>query len=545
LSTGLEISVPISQYPAQFHRDPMTPSREIELKLEVPEQALARLTRSPLLQKARDRTRRPTYLVSVYYDTDTLKLRKHGLTLRVRRIGRRYVQTVKQESDASSALMDRCEWKHDIAGRKPNLALARDTGLDSILSKKLQPRLKPLFETRVRRMVYLIRGRGSEIELTIDKGTIAAGRQSSPICEVELELKRGDAAELFKVARTLARQVPVQLTVTSKPERGYALIVGKKASAVGAAQVAISPDASYQTAFQISARACLHQIVANQNPTRSGDSEGVHQARVGLRRLRAAISLFGGMLRDPQSGTIKRELKWITGELGPARDLDVFIKGVVTRATAGKSHHLGAATLTRDLRRRRCEAFGRARSAIESDRFRALVLDIATWIEAGDWTRKADKLARATRDQPIATAAAAEMQRRRKKIMKLGTKMVELDPARRHRMRIQAKKLRYASEFFGITFPGKKAVRRRKEFVATLGQLQDTLGDLNDISVHEKLTERLTDARENDGKRKRGAANEALAAGRLSGREKARIASVLKDAKRAYARFAKAKPFWR
>jgi triphosphatase len=99
----------------------------------------------------------------------------------------------------------------------------------------------------------------------------------------------------------------------------------------------------------------------------------------------------------------------------PARDLDVFIKGVVTPAAAGKSQYPGMATLTRDLRRKRREAFGRARSAIESDRFRALVLDIAAWIEAGDWTRKADKLARATRNQPIATAAAAEMQRRRKK----------------------------------------------------------------------------------------------------------------------------------
>jgi CHAD domain-containing protein len=173
------------------------------------------------------------------------------------------------------------------------------------------------------------------------------------------------------------------------------------------------------------------------------------------------------------------------------------------------------------------------------------VLDIAAWIEAGDWTHKADKLARATRNQPIAAAAAAEMQRRRKKIMKLGTKLVEFDPARRHRMRIQAKKLRYASEFFGVTFPGKKAARRRMEFIGTLGKLQDTLGDLNDISVHEGLTERLADARQNGGKPKRGAANEALAARWVSGREETRIASVLKDAKRAYARFAKARPFWR
>jgi triphosphatase len=212
----------------------MTPPREIELKLEVPERALARLTRSPLLRKTRDGARQ-AFLLSVYYDTEKWKLRKHGLTLHVRRIGQRYVQTVKRENGASSAHMDHCEWEGDIAEAKPDLALARDIGLEAILSKKLETKLKPLFETRVRRKVYSIRRGGSEIELTIDKATVAAGRRrSSPICEVELELKRGDAAELFKVARALAEQVPVQLAVTSKPERGYALIAGRKPSAVGA-----------------------------------------------------------------------------------------------------------------------------------------------------------------------------------------------------------------------------------------------------------------------------------------------------------------------
>ncbi len=259
----------------------MTPPREIELKLEVPEQALARLTRNPLLRTIRKGTRRPASLVSVYYDTDTHTLRKHGLTLRVRRIGRRHVQTIKRESGARSPLMDRCEWEHDIAGGKPNFALVLDSGLESILSKKLQAKLKPLFETRVRRNVYPIQSGASEIELTIDKGTVVAGRQSSPICEVELELKRGDAADLFKVAGALAEQVPIQFAVTSKSERGYALITGNKPRAVGAAPVAIAPDANCQAAFQIIARACLHQIIANQALARDGDAEGVHQARWG------------------------------------------------------------------------------------------------------------------------------------------------------------------------------------------------------------------------------------------------------------------------
>jgi CHAD domain-containing protein len=111
-------------------------------------------------------------------------------------------------------------------------------------------------------------------------------------------------------------------------------------------------------------------------------------------------------------------------------------------------------------------------------------------------------------------------------------------------LRIRAKKLRYASEFFACAFPGKKSSRRREEFVAGLEKLQGALGDLNDITVHEELTERIGDAQYDSGKRGKGRAEKAFAAGRLSGREEARMESVLKDAQRAYRLLAKAKPFW-
>jgi CHAD domain-containing protein len=264
--------------------------------------------------------------------------------------------------------------------------------------------------------------------------------------------------------------------------------------------------------------------------------------RVALRRLRAAVSLFADMLVDPQTEERKAEFKWIMGELGPARELDVFIKGVVKPAVHGRPNGTGVTVLTRELQEKREEAFARAVAAIESARFRALVLDTAEWIETGDWTRNADDLVQALREQPISVTAVTQLKNRWKKILKNGARLDELNPQRRHRLRIRAKKLRYASEFFSGVFPGKKSARRREDFLAALEKLQDALGDLNDIAVHENLTERLAEA--SDGKRRRGRARKAFAAGRLSGREEARIASVLKDAERAYEVFAKAKPFW-
>src|SRR5262245_43380608 len=217
----------------------MSPPREIELKLEVPAQGLARLSRSSLLKGSARVTRKPATLVSVYFDTDKLKLRDKGLSLRVRRIGRRHVQTIKQESGEKTALFDRNEWERDIGGKQPDLDATQDTALQPLLGKKLRRGLKPVFETRVRRTVYPIRQEGSEIELTIDKGKVEAGRRSAPLCEVELELKRGESADLFKIARALAEEVPVRLAVKSKAERGYALIAGEAIKAVKSAPVAL------------------------------------------------------------------------------------------------------------------------------------------------------------------------------------------------------------------------------------------------------------------------------------------------------------------
>jgi triphosphatase len=522
----------------------MSPPREIELKFEVPAHSIARLNRSSLLRGATIASRKPATLVSVYFDTDKLMLRNKGLSLRVRRIGRRYVQTIKQECGESAGLFARNEWERDIDGKQPDLDAARDTALEPLLSKKLRRGLKPLFETRVRRTVYPIRSGDSEIELSIDRGKVEAGRQSSPLCEVELELKRGDSGALFKLARTLAEQVPIQLSVKSKAERGYALIAGEEPGAVKAAPVALTPNSSREAAFQTIARACLHQLVANEPAMQSGDSEAVHQIRVALRRMRAAISLFADMLPDPQTQEMKAEFKWIAGELAPARELDVFIKRVVNPVANGKPNGPGVAILAEDLRTRRDHAFARAQAAIGSVRFRNLVLDAAAWIETGEWTHNNDELGRALRERPIAAAAAEVLRCYRKKILKRGAQLDELDPQRRHKLRIQAKKLRYASEFFGSAFPGKKSSRHRERFVAGLEKLQDALGDLNDITVHAEMTERIVDAQDASGKRRGGRAKKAFAAGRLSGREEARIGSVLKDAQRAYRVFAKSKPFW-
>ena len=113
----------------------MSAPREVELKLEVPADSLHRLARSSLLQAARKKPPKPATLVSVYFDTDKLKLRDKGLSLRVRRIGRRHVQTIKQETGESAVLFARKEWEHQIGGSQPELEVTKDGALKPVFSK--------------------------------------------------------------------------------------------------------------------------------------------------------------------------------------------------------------------------------------------------------------------------------------------------------------------------------------------------------------------------------------------------------------------------
>src|SRR5262245_42538755 len=115
----------------------MTPNRELELKLELAPAGLPKLKKIKFMRTPARHTRE----VSVYFDTDKQALRRKGLTLRVRRIGRRYIQTIKA-SDAG--LFDRQEWEAEIAGETPDLDLLRGTALAPLFNDKLRRKLKPL-----------------------------------------------------------------------------------------------------------------------------------------------------------------------------------------------------------------------------------------------------------------------------------------------------------------------------------------------------------------------------------------------------------------
>jgi CHAD domain-containing protein len=306
------------------------------------------------------------------------------------------------------------------------------------------------------------------------------------------------------------------------------------------AKLELARGTSSVQAFRLIAHACLRQLAANEPSLQHGNTEAVHQMRTAMRRVRAAFSLFSDLVSGTELKRLKGEIKWITGELALARELDVYLTQALEPAK-NRRRDGAMSALEADLRRRRAQALTRARMAAASPRYRTLLLDLVAWIETGAWANPRDRAARRRLDRPVQKHAAKELARRRRKIKKRGRAVRELEPRQRHKLRIAIKKLRYATDFFAALFPGRRAKKRRKAFVATLKRLQDALGNLNDIAMREKMAGELV---RRSGRRSRARA-EVFAVGLVTGREEARSKPLIAAAADAIADFRKIKSFWR
>jgi CHAD domain-containing protein len=231
-------------------------------------------------------------------------------------------------------------------------------------------------------------------------------------------------------------------------------------------------------AFQEIARACLGQFRLNVPLVLDHrDAAALHQSRVAVRRLRSALSMHKPLFRDGRAVALKDELRWLAGEMGKARDLDVLI---------GRA---GDGALADRLLKVRGDAYANAVAALESARARALMIDTVEWIETGDWL--SDPKRRDRRELPAGLFAARGLDRLRRRVKKDGRHLAKLGDEARHELRKDAKKLRYAAEFFAALNDRKRERRRHKRFVSTLAALQDKLGALNDLATAPELLRRL------------------------------------------------------
>lgn len=429
---------------------------EIELKLELSQNAADAFAASGLVAGEPEVAK----LNAIYFDTPDHDLSRVGVVLRIRRSGRKRVQTIKASGGGTAGLFVRPEWERVV---RNDIPVIEGEGPAALVGDAAG-RLGPVFTVAVERRRWVVAAHGASIELVLDRGAVIAGERRAPVCEIELELLSGEASALFALARDIDAVVPVRLGVQTKAERGFAL-TGPAPSAVKSAPADFGRDAALAEAVREIVGAGVRQFRRNEALLAAArDPAALRQARVAIRRLRSALSIF-----KPVTGrgtaALGRELRWLAGSLGEARDLDVLL----ARAGAGELQERIAAA--------RDAAYARVEAALAAPRARALMLDLAEWAALGDWAQGA-----------VATGSAREfamraLARLRRKVKKAGHSLAEASDEERHELRKRAKKLRYAAEFFAPLFGGKVERRRHEHFVSALETLQDALGALNDLAA--------------------------------------------------------------
>ncbi len=434
---------------------------EIELKLEISHHDVEALLSAGLFPASASTVSQH----SIYFDTTGNALFTEGFTLRIRQAGDSKVQTIKATGSGAS-IFARSEWETPVTDNRPIIDHS-----NPLLSEfgEIARSVEPKFTVAIERQTWTVIENGSTIEVALDRGEVRVVDRRSPITELELELKDGKAADLFVLARKIEAVVPIAFGVLSKAERGFRLLEAARI-VVKAEPINFDRGTSTREAFKAIASSCLRQFRLNETILRNlRNAESLHQARVALRRLRSAITLFKPMLLDAEAKRLSGELKWLAGILGDARNLDVLIP----KAQPGK--------LRDTLLSKRDAAYEAALEALDSSRMRALMLDFNDWLHCGDYRSRA--ATKEVREIPAERFAAEALDRARKKLKKHGADLSAVDDEHRHEARKDAKKIRYASEFFRSLFTDKKQARRYKRFVGAMETLQDELGELNDLAT--------------------------------------------------------------
>ena len=441
-------------------------TQEVELKLALAPEWAERIGQDDLLGPPD----KEDWQVSTYFDTPEQVLRKANCSLRIRQVGNRRTQTAKANNADSYGLFSRHEWEQEVDGDFP--VLDADVPLAALLGERAGT-LMPQFEVQVMRHKWDMSEGDSRIEVVLDRGKVSAGDAHLPICELEMELDGGKPKALFALARRLHADVPMRIGVATKSEQGFRLQAGLK-SYYKSEPVRLTPGMTAMQAFEAIAFNCIRQYRLNEDVLLAGDgAEAVHQARVGLRRLRSALKLFKPMLKGKKRDVFMAELGWLAGLLGQVRDLDVIM--ALTSDTA----------LQAQLKHHRQAAYADLLLALHTHRCRALFLDLSEWLVAGGWRqRKAGAKLRAMSARAFAGSALDKWMGR---VLVDDQRIDQLDDAARHAVRKSAKVLRYGVEFFALLFDEKGERKPRIRFLSYLEDVQDHLGELNDMAARQEM----------------------------------------------------------
>jgi CHAD domain-containing protein len=415
-----------------------------------------------------------TLLRDRYLDTDDWRLHRAGITLRVRGVGRRTEATAKTMAAPVGGLRDRRELTEPL----PSGDVRQAQGEVGRLIRSLAGRrgLRPLFAVRTRRERFAVRSGGEVVgELSLDDTSFPVeGGPPARLQRVEIEVDPRRVEEVSPFVDQLRAACGLRPAGASKFEAGLlaAGLAPPSQEDLGPTDVGGGMTVG-ELAFAV-LRTQFAVFLEHEPGVRLGDDpEEVHDMRVAIRRMRAAMSVFREAL-PVRTQRLRDELKWVAGVLGDVRDLDVQLDQLREweRDMPAEDREALARLLAR-LDERRRDARARLLQQLDSRRYERLVTGATDLLRRGPLRRSpASRI-------PVSIAAPDLVRRRRRPVRKRGRHVhPDSPPEELHALRIRCKRLRYTVEFLSPLAPGPS-----RRFVRRLVAVQDLLGEHQDAQV--------------------------------------------------------------
>lgn len=456
---------------------------ETELKLRILPHDMARLKRHPFLRGlsvGRAATRK---LYSIYFDTPDLQLHQARMALRLRRVGRQWLQTLKGGGGVQAGLHQRHEWETPVAGEHLDFVALEALGAKPFPSN-WRKKIRPMFVTDFTRSIRMVSFEGALIELSLDSGEVRAGESVHPISEVELELKSGEPLQLYRLALALLDIVPLEIESTSKAEYGYRLHAPVKLSVTKARVPKLESPTPVKEALQNMIWSCLSHLQSNAvGMVEHAEEEYLHQVRIALRRLRVVLSMVGKIRPDAELDSLREACAELGTELGRSREWDVFVMQTLPeiQKRLGGAHKL--VPLVRKSEKLRRKQYQHVLESFKRGDFQRLLLCFGAWMNGSYWQKIGG-------DYSLPRFAAKILLKRSRRIRQRGEHIKRnADTKQFHALRIACKNLRYSAEMFASLYNTAEVAH----YLRALAKLQDDLGEFNDRVVAFGLLQELDD----------------------------------------------------
>ncbi len=448
---------------------------EVELKFEIPEDAHAAFRALPALAGARPVDEQ---LLALYFDTPAEEIAGHRMALRLRRSGRKWRQALKAGASGSGGLHARAEWEYPRRGPSLDLALFAHTPLAKLRrADRLHERLHEVFRVDVARTTWEVPvPPGGRVEVALDRGMVVRGARSDAVSEVEIECLEGEPHAVFDFAERLLGSVPMRPSAVTKAQRGYRLLRDDEDTPVKTRRAKLRATMPPGEAARASLAAALDALQANEHGVLThADPEYLHQMRTALRHIRSALRTYRPVTAPGFEPVPREEIRRLGHVMGEARDWDVLGTHTLPALLAAQPESADGHALAAKVAAIRSDKRSLLREALRSPRYARFILALAR--------RIAQAQAPAAPDGKLRAFARGRLDKRWGKVEASAREVALDDPERRHRLRIAAKRLRYAAEGFAPLY----SARRTRKFLRCLSRLQDDLGDANDAAVALRL----------------------------------------------------------